>query len=346
MNIAIHAAAAVMTAMSLAPAPARTHAYGYHNGTVMIDVTLERAYHSLVDPLRPGISCAINYPTPLKMPMDVPIGVGRPWGRYNTITACGDLMYGVQRMWDMLHDWLGRDGIDGAGGGVPARVAGDPPAPAPAPVVAFVFRRDAGNFPTGLDLVGHEYGHVVYRTTPGGAGEDSENLGIGEGSADIFGTLTEGYANNAVDRPDYVIGESLELPGGLPLRHTFDPGLDGHPPCYGAQIPGAEAHAASGPLRHWFYLLAEGNQPGGGKPPSPICAGGPASVSGVGLVKAGRVFMESLLRKTPTWRYADVRAASVASALDLYGPADPACVTVKAAWDAVSVPAEPTEPAC
>ncbi|MFI6504718.1 M4 family metallopeptidase [Nonomuraea typhae] len=343
MNIAIHAAAAVMTAMSLTPAPVRVPAYGYHNGTVMIDVTLSRAYHILADPLRPGISCALHYPDPVKMPSDVPIGSGL-WGRYSNLTACGDLLYGVQRMWDMLRDWLGRDGIDGAGGGVPARVEWNPPAPAP--VVDFVFHPGGQNFPTELDLVGHEYGHVVYRTTPGGAGDDNETRGIGEGAADIFGTLTEWYANNAADPPDYVIGERLELPGGLPLRHTFDPGLDGHPACYGAQIPGAEAHAASGPLRHWFYLLAEGDQPGGGKPPSPICAGGPASVSGIGLVKAGRVFMESLQRKTSTWRYADVRAASVAAAVDLYGPADPACVTVKAAWDAVSVPPEPAEPAC
>ncbi|MFI6395453.1 M4 family metallopeptidase [Nonomuraea sp. NPDC050540] len=345
MNIPVYAATAVMMALSLNPTHVRVPAYGYHNGTVLIDITLERAYHSLVDPLRPGISCSTHYPTPLKMPFDVPIGSGRPWGR-NSVTACGDLMYGVQRMWDMLRDWLGRDGIDGVGGGVPARVEWNPPAPVPPPVVDFVFRRDADNFPTSLDLVGHEYGHVVYRTTPGGAGEDNESHGLNEGAADIFGTLTEWYANNTVDRPDYVIGESLELPSGLPLRHTYDPSLDGHPGCYSDQIPDAEAPAASGPLRHWFYLLAEGSHPGGGNPASPICAGGPAAVSGIGIQKAGKIFMGALNHKTHSWRYTSARSASLAAAIALYGPLGPECATVQAAWDAVNVPSQPDDPSC
>ncbi|MFI6535918.1 M4 family metallopeptidase [Nonomuraea sp. NPDC050547] len=338
MKLPVYAATAFSAAISLALTFVPASGLGHHNGGVQIDVTESGGYYILTDPLRPGISCGINGTMPVKLPSGATIGNGR---RNDTVTACVDVLYGVQRMWDMLRDWLGRNGINGSGRGAPARIVTGTPIPG-----STVDFPGGQSFPTQLDLVGHQYGHVVYQTTPGGTGAGNENGGINEGAADIFGTLTEWYANNHVDLPDYLIGEGEDMIGGGPLRHTYNPGLDGHPNCYSAQIPATEVHAASGPMRHWFYLLAEGSTPGRGKPSSPICAGGPASVTGIGLVKAGRVFMQSLLRKTSGWRYVHVRTASVMSAIDLYGPADPACVTVKAAWDAVSVPAQPAEPAC
>ena len=69
---------------------------------------------------------------------------------------------------------------------------------------------------------------------------------------------------------------------------------------------------------------------------SPICSGGPASVTGIGIQKAGKIFMGALNRKTSTWRYANVRSASLAAVVELYGAASTECATTKAAWNAVS----------
>ena len=43
-----------------------------------------------------------------------------------------------------------------------------------------------------------------------------------------------------------------------PIRYMYNPSLVGDPNCYSSSIPNTEAHAAAGPLNHWFYLLAEG----------------------------------------------------------------------------------------
>jgi Zn-dependent metalloprotease len=130
-----------------------------------------------------------------------------------------------------------------------------------------------------------------------------------------------------------------------PIRFMYNPSLAGDPNCWSTAIPNTEVHAAAGPLNHWFYLVARGNNPAGG-PASPICAGGPASVTGVGIQKAGQIYYNAMLAKTSTWRYANVRLASLNAAVNLFGASSPECATVKAAWNAVSVPVQAGEPTC
>lgn len=89
------------------------------------------------------------------------------------------------------------------------------------------------------------------------------------------------------------------------------------------------------PQNHWFYLLAEGSNPGGGKPSSPTCNN--STVTGIGTWKAGEIFYHSLLRKTSGWSYAKSRVATMQAAMDLYSNRCTEFDTVKAAWDAVSV---------
>ncbi|MFF4198025.1 M4 family metallopeptidase, partial [Nonomuraea sp. NPDC001831] len=186
----------------------------------------------------------------------------------------------------------------------------------------------------------------IFQTTPGGAGSGNENGGINEGTGDIFGALTEAYANNPNDPPDYLVGEEVDLVGQGPIRNMYNPSALGDPNCYSSSIPNTEVHSAAGPLNHWFYLLAEGNNPGGGKPSSPICSGGPSSVTGISIQKAGKIYMGALNRKTSSWRYANIRSASVAAAIELYGANSAECNSTKAAWSAVSVAAASGEPAC
>ena len=115
---------------------------------------------------------------------------------------------------------------------------------------------------TSIDVVGHEFGHGIFQFTPGGAGSGNENGGMNESTGDIFGALTEAYANNAKDTPDYEVGEGVNLVGQGPIRYMYQPSKVGDPNCYSSSIPSTEVHAAAGPQNHWFYLLAEGSAPG------------------------------------------------------------------------------------
>jgi Zn-dependent metalloprotease len=316
---------------------------GYYNGQVTIGTSGSGSSYSMTDTTRPGIQCGGQNGSAYT-------GTDDAWGNgsgTNLETACVDALYGVQREWEMLRDWLGRNGINGSGRGFPARVGLNQ--------VNAYWNGSYTNFghnqantaqATPIDVVAHEYGHAIFQTTPGGAGSGNENGGINEGTGDIFGALTEHYANNPNDPPDYLVGEEVNLVGQGPIRNMYNPGALGDPNCWSSSIPSTEVHAAAGPLNHWFYLLAEGSNPGGGKPSSPICSGGPSSVTGIGIQKAGKIFMGALSRKTSTWRYSNVRAASVAAVIELYGASSAECNTTKAAWSAVSVAAASGEPAC
>jgi hypothetical protein len=244
----------------------------------------------------------------------------------------------------MLGAWLGRNGINGNGSGFPARVGLNQ-------VNAFWngsftnFGHSSDNLrqATSMDVVGHEFGHAIFQTTPGGAGSGNENGGLNEGTGDIFGALTEHFANNPNDPPDFLVGEEVNLSGSGEIRNMFNPAAEGDPNCWSTQIPNTEVHAAAGPLNHWFYLAARGSNPAGG-PVSPTCNS--STVTGIGVQDAGRVYYNAMLAKTSTWRYANVRLASLNAAVNLFGANSTQCASVKAAWNAVSVPVQAGEPAC
>ncbi|MCG5212809.1 M28 family peptidase [Streptosporangium soli] len=316
---------------------------GYYNGQVTIDTSGSGTSYSMTDPTRTGVRCGGQNGSAYT-------GTDNAWGTgagTNLETACVDALYAAQREWDMLRDWLGRSGFNGTGGGFPARVGlADVNAYWNGSYTNFGRSQDGQRQATPIDVVAHEYGHAIFQTTPGGAGSGNENGGINEAAGDVFGALTEAYANNPGDPPDYEVGEEVNLVGDGPIRYMYEPSRVGDPNCWSTSIPSTEVHAAAGPFNHWFYLLAEGSAPGGGKPNSPICSGGPSSVTGIGIQKAGKIFMGALMRKTSTWRYNTARSASVAAAVELYGAGSVECATTKAAWSAVSVPAQTGEPTC
>ncbi|MEQ4715647.1 M4 family metallopeptidase [Nonomuraea sp. B19D2] len=316
---------------------------GYYYGQVTIQTSGSGSSYSMTDSTRPGIQCGGQNGSAYT-------GTDDAWGNgsgTNLETACVDALYGVQREWDMLRDWLGRNGINGSGRGFPIRVGlADVNAYWNGSYTNFGHNQANTRQATPIDVVAHEFGHAIFQTTPGGAGSGNENGGINEGTGDIFGAITEAYAANPNDPADYLVGEEVDLVGDGPIRNMYNPSALGDPNCWSSSIPSTEVHAAAGPLNHWFYLLAEGNNPGGGKPSSPICSGGPSSVTGIGIQNAGKIFMGALSRKTSSWRYTNVRAASVAAAIELFGANSAQCNTTKAAWSAVSVAAASGEPAC
>lgn len=293
---------------------------------------------SMIDPNFSNTSCR-NYSTNVTFtgPDDV-------WGNgvaSNLETGCVNGFHALQTQFSMLSSWLGRNGSNGNGGAWPLRV-GLPQQNAfyNGSYIA-IGRNGSGQWISSLDVVGHEYGHGIDSTTPGGISRS----GTQEFVADVMGTLTEGFPNSAAqaDPPDYQIGEEVNLVGNGPIRIMYNPSLRGHPNCYSSSIPTTPVHTAAGPGNHWFYLLAEGSNPVG-KPASPTCNG--TTVTGVGLRDAGRIMYNAMLMKTSSSSYLRYRVWTLQAAKNLFPGNSTPCLRVRAAWNAVSVPAQPGEPVC
>ncbi len=311
----------------------------YYVGNVAIDTTQSGSTYTMRDPGRTGISCG-------REGGSVYSGPDNAWGNGSGTdleTGCVDVLYSVQTEWKMLADWLGRNGINGSGTGYPASVGlSDVNAYWNGSSTHFGHSQDNQRQATSMDVVGHEFGHGVFQFTPGGAGSGNENGGMNESTGDIFGALTEAYANNAKDTPDYEVGEGVNLVGQGPIRYMYSPSKVGDPNCYSSSIPSTEVHAAAGPQNHWFYLLAEGSNPGGGKPASPTCNS--SSVTGIGIQKAGKIFYNGLLKKTSSWNHKAARKATLEAAIALFPGSCTEYNATKAAWDAVSVTTASGEP--
>ncbi|ADD42162.1 M4 family metallopeptidase [Stackebrandtia nassauensis] len=293
------------------------------------------------DPNRPGVSCAEEGGEPYTKAEDT-------WGNgegTDLETACVDAMYSVGQEWDMLDKWLQRKGIDGEGNGFPIFVGlDDVNAYWDGSSTHFGHSQDGERQATPMDVVGHEFGHGIFQTTPGGSDGGNETGGLNEAAGDIFGTLTEFYANQGTgdefDPPDYLIGEEVGLvEAGKPIRDMVNPDNVGDPACWSEEIPNTEVHAAAGPADHWFHLLAEGTAQ-----ESPTCDS--STLEGIGVEKAGQIWMGAMMGKTSNWTYTQARTAALefAATSDLYET----CAeydAAKKAFDAVSVPAE-SDPEC
>jgi hypothetical protein len=124
----------------------------------------------------------------------------------------------------------------------------------------------------------------------------------------------------------------------------YNPSALGDANCYSSSIPSQEVHAAAGPGNHWFYLLAMGSNPTNGQPTSPTCNS--STVTGLGIQKAIKIMYNAMLLKTTTSSYLKYRTWTLQAAKTLYPGSCTEFNTVKAAWDAVSVPAQSADPAC
>ncbi|MFF5858555.1 M28 family peptidase [Streptomyces sp. NPDC012751] len=304
-----------------------------------IDTSRSGSSYVLRDTTRPGLQCS-DYSGGLFTKATDNWGTGSPTSKE---TGCVDAMFAAQKESDMLKNWLGRNGHDGNGGSWPVRVGLNELNAYWDGSTITIGHNSANEWIAGIDVVGHEFGHGLDSFTPGGANHES---GLGEATGDIMGALTEAYANEPApyDTPDYTVGEMINLQGRGPIRNMYNPSqVNNDPGCYSASIPQTEEHAAAGPLNHWFYLLAEGSNPGGGKPSSPTCNN--STVSGVGIQNAGKIFYGAMLLKTSGMTYKRYRTATLTTAKNL----DAGCSlfnSTKAAWDAISVPAQTGDPTC
>ncbi|MYS87983.1 M4 family metallopeptidase [Embleya scabrispora] len=282
------------------------------------------------DLTRPGLSCSKYNAGVLTKSVD-DWGTGNPTG---IETGCVDSMWAAQKEWDMLRSWLGRNGHNGNGGTWPVSVGVNAVNAWFDDTRVFIGHDVKGQWLGAMDIVGHEYGHGVDSTSPG---YPFAQPGLSEGTGDIFGALTEAYANEPppFDTPDYTVGEMVDVGGHAPIRYMYNPSLAGDPNCYSSTLP-PDHYRATGPLNHWFYLLAEGTNPGGGKPNSPTCNN--TALTGVGVQLAGKVFYGGLLLRTGGTNYPKLRGHTLRAAKAL----DPTCALYRKtrdAWNAVDVPA-------
>jgi Zn-dependent metalloprotease len=303
---------------------------------VHLDTTLSGSTYSMKDPNTTNLSCqdAANNTT-FSGPDD-------NWGNgtaTNRETGCVDALFAAQTERHMLTDWLGRNGMDGAGGAWPIRVGlNDENAYYDGSQVQ-IGHNSAGGWIGSIDVLAHEMGHGIDDHTPGGI----SGSGTQEFVADTFGASTEWYSNqsSAYDPPDFLVGEEVNLVGSGPIRNMYNPSSLGDPNCYSSAIPGGEVHASAGPGNHWFYLLSQGSN---GSPASPTCNS--STVTGLGIQKAIRIMYNAMLMKTSASSYLKYRTWTLTAAKNLYPGGCTEFNTVKAAWDAVSVPAQSGDPTC
>lgn len=266
------------------------------------------------------------------------------WGNGNASnreTGCVDGFFSTQTLQAMLDDWLGRDGMDGSGGWVPLRVGLNDLNAYYDGTQVQIGHNQSGGWISAMDVVAHEYGHGIDDHTPGGISRNGTQEWVG----DTFGAATEAYSNQAAayDPPDYLVGEEINLVGNGPIRNMYDPSQKGHPNCYSSSIPNTEVHAAAGPGNHWYYLASEGSNPGGGEPSSPTCDN--STVTGIGIQKVQNIMYNAMLMKTSASSYLRYRTWTLTAAKGLYS----GCTefdAIKAAWDAVDVPAQSGDPTC
>ncbi|ASW55449.1 M4 family metallopeptidase [Plantactinospora sp. KBS50] len=306
---------------------------------VTLSTTHSGSTYSMKDPSTTNLSCQdASNNTIFSNTTDV-FGNGNATSRE---TGCVDALFVAQTEVKMLSQWLGRSGMNGSGGSWPIRVGLNQQNAYYDGTQVQIGKNTAGQWISSLDVVGHEMGHGVDDNTPGGISRGNTQ----EFVADTFGAATEWFANepSAYDAPDFLVGEKINLVGSGPIRNMYNPSALGDSNCYSSSIPSQEVHAAAGPGNHWFYLLAEGTNPTNGQPTSSTCNG--TSITGLGIQTAMKIMYNAMLLKTTSSSYLKYRTWTLQAAKNLYPGSCTQFNTVKAAWDAVSVPAQSGDPTC
>jgi Zn-dependent metalloprotease len=306
-------------------------------GTVSFPTTLSGSTYSMKNSSAPTLVCQDAATNTTFSGTDDVWGNGVATSRE---TGCADAFYAADQERLMLSSWLGRNGMNGSGGWVPIRVGlNDVNAYYDGTQVQVGHTQTGAKWIGSIDVVAHEFGHGIDDTTPGGI----SGGGTQEFVADTFGAATEAFANSPNDPADYTVGEEVNLVGSGPIRYMYNPSLAGDANCYSSSTPNDEVHSAAGPGNHWFYLLAEGTNPTNGQPTSPTCNS--TTLTGVGIQNAQKIMYNAMLMKTSTSSYLKYRTWTLTSAKNL----DATCGLynkVKAAWNAVSVPAQTADPTC
>jgi bacillolysin len=206
---------------------------------------------------------------------------------------------------------------------------------APVPVNVGLGLQNWNHLAGSLDVVAHELTHGVTQFSSNliYAGESGA---LNEAFSDIMSAGVQFYYN--YPSANYVVGDDVvtpvnAAPGGIrslsnPVRF-LDP--DHYSVRYTGTADGGGVHTNSMIPGHAFYLAIEGgtNRVSGQR------------VTGVGAAnreKIEKIFFRAFTRLLGrSSSFSDARAATIASARDLYTASDPSVTAVTQAWDAVGV---------
>ncbi|GHJ47850.1 peptidase M4 [Catellatospora sp. TT07R-123] len=317
-----------------------------YSGTVTIQTTLQGGQYKLIDPTR-GNATTCNLNHAMSGTCTTFSDANNVWGDGNPATdqsAAVDVAYGAASAFDYYKNVLGRNGVFDNGVGITSRVHRGVDwvnARWNSTAKVMEYGDGAGGIHplVSLDVAGHEMSHGVTQgaVPPGGLIYSGESGGLNESTSDIFGTMTEFYANNPQDTPDYLLGEEIDIFGtGEPLRYMYDPDADGiSKNCYYNGVGNLDPHYSSGVANHLYFLLAEGSgQTAYGT--SPTCDG--SSLVGIGRDKAAKIWYNALNNYfTSGETFAQARQDTIAAATELYGKCSSATFAVARAWAAVNV---------
>lgn len=264
----------------------------------------------------------------------------------NGQTVAVDAAFGIQATWDMYRNVLGRNGIDGQGSPVFARVhydSGYDNAFYSDNCRCLTFGDGTRRLPyTPVDIVGHEFSHGVCSATAGLI-YSKESGGLNESNSDIFGVMTEFYVRGASGQgsvlPDsggnWTQGEQIATAAAPQYRRMYKPSLDGKSAdAWSPTLASLDVHYSSGPMNRCFYFLSQGATASGDTSSTYL----PQGMPGIGNQKAAKVWYRALTTyMTPATDYAGARIACIQAVRDLHPLSGPEEVAVWNAFAAINV---------
>lgn len=262
-----------------------------------------------------------------------------------------DAHWGMEMTHDYYTQIFSRNSYDGNGSVVknfingmwPTSLTQNNAAALPAPYFSMVYGMGDGENAhpfVGLDVMGHEFTHMVTESNGnGGLIYEGESGALNESFSDIFGTAIEFFTKG--DEANWTIGEDLGIQPGFALRSMSAPKLMQNPDTYEGQFwinpantqnDNGGVHNNSGVQNKWFYLLSKG---GTGTNDNNDAY----NVTGIGIEKAQQIAYRNLINYlTPDADFMDAYTGSLQAAIDLYGDSTTAeYKAVKDAWFAVGI---------
>ncbi len=192
----------------------------------------------------------------------------------------------------------------------------------------------------GLNTIGHEFTHLICKYRSKGELEYSGESGaLNESTADMMALSIEHFAKPETFNWRY--GEDHMLDGGC-TRDFQNPenGYTPQPDTYGvgpywvspqSSSDNGGVHSNSGVSNHWFYLLCDGGSGINGK-------NNTFTVQAIGIDKAQRILFNALLYYfPPQTTFAQARALTEKTAIQIYGKNSQEHQSVINAWHAVGV---------
>ena len=270
-----------------------------------------------------------------------------PTDSANGQTAAVDAAFGIQTAWDLFRNVFGRNGIDGQGTPIYARVHYDN-----AYDNAFysdyclcITYGDGTKLQTltTLDIAAHEFAHGVCSTTAGLI-YSGESGGLNEANSDIIGAMAEFYARGAGGRGsvipanggNWTQGEQAITPAyPLKMRFLYKPSKDGKSAdAWSPDLQNLDVHYSSGPMNRAFYFLSQGATTGGETASSYL----PQGMAGIGNDPAAKIWFRALTTyMTSTSDYAGARIAMIQAVRDLFPLSGPEEIAVWNAFAAINV---------